>query len=195
MAINRLNVSLSGVQPGGLAKIVPTSVAVGSGSGSVDSSGLVSFSGASYISLNGCFNSNFEHYTIMMWTNTSVFDEIRLRFRVNNADNNSSTYSWQRFSASGSATGAARVTSTTTGFVGYCDATYGSFKLEVFNPNLNSKRTVTQSYSNFFSSTAIEWGASTSVYADTTSFDGISFFPNNGAYNMTGTLRVYGYNN
>ena len=37
MAIGRLNIGLTGVQPGGLAKVIPSSVAVGSGSGSAKS--------------------------------------------------------------------------------------------------------------------------------------------------------------
>ena len=50
----------------GLAKIVPTSVAVGSGTGSADSLGNVTFSGASSGSLNGCFTSTYDKYKILI---------------------------------------------------------------------------------------------------------------------------------
>ena len=55
----------------GLAKIVPSSVAVGSGTGSANSLGTVTFSGASSVSLNGCFSSTYDNYRLMLniqWT-------------------------------------------------------------------------------------------------------------------------------
>jgi len=48
----------------GLVKIVPTSVAVGSGSGSASALGIVTFSGASSVSLNGVFSSTYKNYRI-----------------------------------------------------------------------------------------------------------------------------------
>ena len=42
---------------GGLIAIVPTSVAVGSGTGSSSGNGLVTFAGVSSVSLNGVFSA------------------------------------------------------------------------------------------------------------------------------------------
>jgi hypothetical protein len=50
----------------GLAKIVPSSVAVGSGTGSSDTTGKVTFSGASTVSLNGVFTSSYRNYKIIV---------------------------------------------------------------------------------------------------------------------------------
>jgi len=55
----------------GMKMIVPSSVAVGSGSGSIATQGTVSFSSASSISLNSCFSSTYDSYKIM-FTNTTV---------------------------------------------------------------------------------------------------------------------------
>ena len=50
----------------GLAKIVPSSVAVGSGSGSFDANGAISFTGASSISINGCFSATYDVYKVLI---------------------------------------------------------------------------------------------------------------------------------
>ena len=53
-------------QPG-MKLVVPSSVAVGSGSGSVATQGTVTFSGASSVSINGCFSSTYDNYRILFF--------------------------------------------------------------------------------------------------------------------------------
>jgi hypothetical protein len=56
----------------GLVSIVPTSVAVGSGSASVGANGAVTFTGVSSISLNSCFTSQFNSYKIVFESNLNM---------------------------------------------------------------------------------------------------------------------------
>jgi hypothetical protein len=49
----------------GLVQIVPSSISVGSGSGSVDANGAVTFSAASSVTVNGVFSSTFDNYLLV----------------------------------------------------------------------------------------------------------------------------------
>jgi hypothetical protein len=81
----------------GLTQIVPTSVAVGSGSGSVDANGAVTFSAASSISINGCFSSTYDNYRIVFYNSVPTSSsQSRIRFRRSNADITSSNYLYVR---------------------------------------------------------------------------------------------------
>jgi hypothetical protein len=51
----------------GLTQIIPTSVSVGSGSGTVSAGGAVTFSGATSISLNGAFTSTYQNYRLLIY--------------------------------------------------------------------------------------------------------------------------------
>lgn len=50
----------------GLVPIIPTSVTLGSGTSSINSSGMVTFSGASYVTLNNVFVSPYTRYRILI---------------------------------------------------------------------------------------------------------------------------------
>jgi hypothetical protein len=77
----------------GMKLIVPSSVAVGSGSGSIATQGTVTFSGASSISLNGCFSSTYDNYQIVISidANSAISDNY-LRMRASGTDNSESQY-------------------------------------------------------------------------------------------------------
>ena len=152
-----------------------------------------SFSGVASQSISSVFTSAYTNYKIVGFVNASGFDELRLRFRTGSTDDTSTTYNWQRFSASGSASGAARVTNSNRGFLNYMDADGAAVDISVFQPQATA-RTITIDHSNFFTSTAVEVGMASTIFANTTSFDGITFFPENALTTISGTLRVYGWN-
>jgi hypothetical protein len=74
----------------GLAKIVPTSVTVGSGSGSASALGTVTFSGCSSVSLNGVFSSAYNNYKVLV--------------NVNSIDSTGTNIIYLRFGTSGTPT-------------------------------------------------------------------------------------------
>lgn len=188
MAIGRLNIGLTGVQPGGLAKVIPSSVAVGSGSGSVDSNGTVTFSGASSVSLNSCFSSTYDNYRILINVTGSADDNTNFRLRVGGVDNSTASSYTRQFLRADSTTVSGGVLAQSFGFLGDTFTTGGTFAIDIFSPFLTT-RTKLLSH-NFRAAGAILFiGVD---HNQTVSYDGFTIIANSGT--ITGTARVYGYN-
>jgi hypothetical protein len=200
MAIGRINASLSGVQPGGLAKIVPTSVAVGSGSGSVDSNGNVTFSGASSVSLNGCFSSSYENYRVVVRvTNNSADTDLFIRLRnTSNTDITANYYFggyYSRVDNLGAGTwNGNNVSYWHIGSMDIGNTVYSnSVSFDLYNPN-------TSTYNKTMGMVGVgqlQTGSMFGIYIggsllDTTVCNGISLISTAG--NIGGTIRIYGYN-
>lgn len=180
----------SGVATGtGLVPIVPSSVTVGSGSASVGANGLVTFTSASTILLNGVFSSAYNIYRIyfMAPTNTSngaSANQIYVRFATGGTVNTTANYSFTSFySQTGSYANSTGATGQT-----FMNPSYGEdLVLEVSGPFTTSRATSATSYSSY-SNTAVfgQIGFNAS-----TSFDGIQFLNNT----YTGNVQVYGLRN
>jgi hypothetical protein len=174
----------------GLRMVVPTSVAVGSGSGSVDATGNVTFSGTSSISLNGCFTSTYDNYRIIInLDTTSSGTTSTLRFR-SGTDNSSSNYAYSyQFITTANTTYTQGNANTTTNFrIGYSDGGTDMIIIDVFNP-MRAFRTGIQSVFNGKDSTNFAAERSNGQMTVTTAYDGFTYFQNS----MAGTIRVYGY--
>ena len=177
----------------GLRMVVPTSVAVGSGTGSVDAIGNVTFSGASSVSLNGCFTSTYDNYRISFanMSNTASAN-IQLRFRVSGADNSTSNY---RYAGNQTGTdGSSGISGAITTFIriGYHTTGQRNFitGVDVINPFLTINTGTWNS--NFDGSGANSYATmTTGMFNGDVSFDGFTVFPASG--NISGTIRVYGY--
>lgn len=190
MAIGRINATLTGVQPGGLAKIVPTSVAVGSGSGSVDSNGNVTFSGASSVSLNGCFSSAYQNYKIVADFTVSASSRTGLRWRASGSDLTSGYYSSAFYMGLAGAALAQDSQVTTYNFTGYTTAGLVTVQeLTVFKPFESSAQTFVTGEGIRGDGYLFPNGGMTT---GTGSYDGLTWYTVNGG-TFTGTIRVYGY--
>jgi hypothetical protein len=179
--------------PTGLKKIVPSSVAVGSGTGSVDASGTVNFSGSSSVSIVGVFSAAYTQYRVnlnLIGTGASERD-LNFRYLSGTTPNTSAQYRQQEF-VSGGATGYnTRTTGLTSHRGGRCsNATKFAQIIDIYFP-FQTERTQ-------FIGTQI--GAPTGnldlvIYAAeidvTTSYDGIQFFPSGD--NITGSISILGY--
>ena len=181
----------------GLAKIVPSSVAVGSGTGSASTTGLVTVSGVSSVSLNDVFSATYEHYKIILdLTSTSTTAQIAWRGRVSGADNSSSNYMWNRLLwNSNLSPGTSFIGSnglTTWGY--FADANSTSIaEMEINGMFAASKAKSISSSTTDDGATGIaqiRYAAGMSV---TTSYTGISIIATSGT--LTGTVSVLGYNN
>jgi hypothetical protein len=176
-----------------LVKVVPTSVAVGSGSGSVDSNGNVTFSGASSISLNGCFTSAYDNYRINFQPTTASATDADLLIygRASGVNTTTSTVSERIIQYSSTITGS----ETTNGRFGAISTTYptwSQYNIEMKAPFL-SQRTIWNSAGAYVTNAGVPYQVLIMGYIDlATSFDGITFYPASGT--ITGTVRVYGYN-
>jgi hypothetical protein len=188
MAIGRINATLSGVQPGGLAKIVPTSVAVGSGSGSVDANGNITFSSTTSLSVNGCFTSAYQNYKIVFNFNPSDNDGMTLRLRLSGTDATGSTdYKWSTLYMNGTTVANNGGSSTGTNYAIFSststsNGSRGSW--DIFSPNqaIPTSGVCTRTYT-----TLGEY--SHFVHTVSTAYDGFTIA--GGAF--TGTIRIYGY--
>jgi len=179
----------------GLRLVVPSSVAVGSGSATVGTSGTVTFSGVSSVSLNGCFSSTYDDYKIVIHKDTvSTANGLSTRLRASGTDLSTSVYQFVYIGVRSSNT-------TQTGF------STGASSLSIGDSTIATGMSVTFDLSNPFRTTGKKnwhtwghWGVASSenaglffnAYVDnTTSYDGITFFTSTGT--MTGSVSVYGY--
>ena len=175
----------------GLVLVKPSTVVNGTDNGK----GTVSFSAASTVSLNGCFNSTYDNYRILCrFTDTaSGGSNIDMKLRLSGTDNSdASSYKFQVASFDGGGSNIGRYALTYM-IIGGSDATSGqinSWYLDMFSPAL-ATATGVQSYglsNNNNSYLRLVVGN----HAVATAFDGFSF---SSSGNMTGTISVYGYNN
>jgi len=176
----------------GLAKIVPSSVAVGSGTGSASTTGTVTFTGATSISLNDVFSTTYRNYRIVLDFNSSGTGQCAFRFRVGGADNSAANYSYQAGDISSTTFSGGRGTGvTSSAFGNYDSGGLTSFTIDVFNP-FETLRTNVQA-TNFFATSGAKVGWFYTQFTATTSFTGFTLLPDTG--NITGTISVLGYNN
>jgi hypothetical protein len=182
----------------GARLVVPTSVAVGSGSGSVDTSGAVTFSGASSVSLNGCFSSTYQNYRIIVSggvTSAATGGTITLRMR-SGTDNSDASYAYVGLSmAAGS--GTFTTTSQTSGVVGYtgyntASSNWGATTIDIFKPFESGWTHYLSASQGVNGSSQDAWLSLGGNHRTAASFNGFTlFFP----VTATGTIRVYGMKN
>jgi hypothetical protein len=183
----------------GLRMVVPTSVAVGSGTGSVDADGKVTFTTVSSISLNGCFSSTYKNYKIIFAkTSSSGSPAITLRLRASGTDNSSSNYSYNSLLwSNGAQTGYdyARANTSapalTSSILGYAASTGESYQeYELFNPFETARTGLNYKMTMWNGSDFLGLHGS-GIMSVTTSYDGVTFTSSTGT--ITGTVSVYGY--
>jgi hypothetical protein len=192
MAIGRINASLTGVQPGGLAKIVPTSVTVGSGSATVNGNGSISFSGATSVLVNNVFTSAYRNY-FLTWESTSPASQYpNYRLSTGGTPNSTSNYSHQRFESSGAGSSSQRTTDSVFSLQTNNTRAFVA-TLYIFAPQVAEKTFVithTMHINDLTFTQPVNMNTN-GIFNDTTQFDGIQLLPNTS--NITGTLSVYGY--
>ena len=183
---------------GGLVQIVPTSVAVGSGSGSVDANGKVTFSGASSLSINSIFSATYQNYEILLaLSGVSNDTNISLRLRTSGTDASGSNYNVGALELMTTATGPNlyRRANDVSAFFMNVDSgqnsDYYSTRFDFFNP-FNAKRTtgVFQSMASTQAGTFASYVGGINHTLET-SYDSITFFPEAGTF--SGTISIYGY--
>jgi len=175
----------------GLAKIVPSSVAVGSGTGSASTTGTITVSGVTSVSLNSVFSSAYTNYRIVGQLNVNVAQDYYYRLRAGTTDNTSANYRIGRYYVGQESSIAAGSGNNSTGSevaIGTMGTTKTSFSIEIANPQQTDYTTSFSSSSGYYA----QW--INGSYIATTSFDGITIFSGSSG-TMSGTLSIYGYNN
>jgi hypothetical protein len=176
----------------GLTQIVPTSVAVGSGSGSVDANGLVTFTTASSISLNGCFSATYDSYRVIV-IGSSTAGSTTFRFRTAGTDNSAASYQRQYLDATSTSVAGQRATGATSisSMELQTTANASILIMDIQNPFLSQVTGLTN-ISNL-ATTGIYLNLLTGAHTGNTSFDGFTIIQSTGS--ISGTIRVYGYKN
>jgi hypothetical protein len=173
----------------GLVLMKPSSVVNGTDNGK----GTVSFSGASSVSLNDVFNTNYSHYRIIMDGTCTGNATLYFRYRVSgsdNTDNNNYSLAYERANyGDGGENGGP----TTYSVVGLWFIYQNFTTIDVANPFL-AKQKITN-HQNFVvagsaGNRAFRIGGATKDA--TTSFTGFTIYPSTGT--LTGTISVYGLN-
>ena len=176
----------------GLIKLIPTSVAVGSGTGSVDASGTVNFSGSSSVSIVGVFSAAYTHYRINLdLIGTGSEQDFNFRYLVGTTPNTATNYRQQEFVSSGSSTFNSRSTGQTSHRAARVSssAKYASI-LDVFFPFQTERTQAISTQSNAVTGN-IEFSIHVNELDVTTSYDGIQFFV--ASANITGSISILGY--
>lgn len=177
---------------GGLTQVIPTSISVSGGSGSVTANGGISVSGTGGITINGCFTSGYDNYRIMFNSIGSAM--LAIYAQTSSAGTaNSSSYKWQQVGVLNGGASNSGNNSTTSGELGYISNNgYSGLEFSVLNPFSSAFTTM---FGDFIYTAGADF-----IYRKTcvkhevaSSFDGLRLFVTSG--NFTGTIRVYGYNN
>lgn len=180
----------------GLVPIKPGSVVIATGSGSANSLGVVSFSGATAISLNNVFSPAYKNYKVVFEISASTANGSALfRFRNAGTDLSSTAYGQSQFiyrtngtTQSNSGGGLTGITILGTG--SYSGQSFVAVA-EISNPYVTSNKSF-EIICNGVDATG-NYGAVTAGYTGSSSaYDGLTILPTAG--NITGTIQVFGYN-
>ena len=180
----------------GLTLLTPTSIVAtgGSATSSISSTGTVSFTSASAISLNDVFSTTYDNYKLLFVGTTSLENTINLRMRVSGADNSTSNYYFQRtLSKNGNDVqgGEALATTSWAGF--NTNTTNTIIEVELFSPFLATATTFLGRYEKVETlATVHETGTLSGIHNVASSFTGVTYTVGGGT--ITGTVSVYGYN-
>jgi hypothetical protein len=153
------------------------------------------FTSSSSHSVNDVFSSTYDNYLVAISVDNGAVDFCNLRFRVSGSDNTSSNYYWSDFyNQSNTQNPAGNYSNglTTSWRLGYFEAnSYGYSLVNIFNPNRTANTSANWEHNRFASNSTNQRGSGT--LSVTTAYTGFTIFPPTG--NMTGKVRVYGYQN
>ena len=179
---------------GGLAVMVPSSVAVtgGGSSASVGTFGGVTFTSAATISLNGVFTSEFDNYMIMIRGSASTGVNLEGRLRVSGTDASGSDYVHQYLDANDATLSSGRsAAGTKFRFAGLSATQRSGYTMFAYGPNLTQPTAFSSiSADDYLSAYISDWTATHSL---STSYDGLTIIPTTGT--VTGLVVVYGLGN
>jgi hypothetical protein len=177
---------------GGMVLLTPTSIAYTGTSATVGENGLVEFTAISSLSLNGVFSADYDNYSVVITAKGISGNPGSLYYRLRSSGTDNSTassYVSQYIFADNTSVSGFRQTQDF-GVIGgvIIDTKYGGNTLNMYGPYL-AQPTAARGFGSYpYISAAIYDNAST--HNQTTSYDGITIFPNLGT--MTGTVSVYG---
>ena len=176
--------------PAGLVPLIPTSISVSSGTGSVSADGLITFSGTSALSINGVFSSAYNNYRIIHQSSGSSANTgltINMRAAGTNYTTANQTLNilyWSSATAATNIGGVANQGSLQVGWIEGISSNKNTHSIDLFNP-YNTVHTAFTSVSNSYVSSNCSGHVPT-----TTQYDGLMFGVSG---TWSGTVKIYGY--
>lgn len=174
---------------GSLIPLMPSSVTAVTGSATVNSLGVVSFSGVTSLQLAGVFSSLYQNYKVKINLKTTVDTDHRIKWTYG-----ATAYSTGYYGASTessfsvtSVQAVQRYNNAGYGFIGYYGSNANHVNLEMTPSNTNSVYVLSSFGSNIAGSWHGGYQVSTGTYPD-----GFLIYPATGT--TTGTIEVFGYN-
>jgi hypothetical protein len=156
----------------------------------------VTFSAVSSQSINAVFSSTYENYRIEFNVLSSVGEtDAKFRMRVSGSDDSTNNYEYcvQSLGSSSSSYNIASLGNQTSGILGrFGSESQAIMSVDVGRPNIAARtHFITVNSANGTTTYFSERGAA--VHRVTTAYTGLTIFPASGT--MTGTIRIYGYQN
>jgi hypothetical protein len=162
-----------------------------SSAGLVKIGSTVTVSAASSATLNDVFSTTYDNYRVVAtFSSSSASTDLLFRYRVSGSDNTTSNYYLQGQDVSSTATNSFRLTAQDKGRFGVSAGDETGFAVDIFSPFLSRKKRA-QSTSNRGTIALPEIAFFWNTFNDTTSFTGLTIFPNSGTF--SGEITVYGY--
>lgn len=177
----------------GLVPIIPTSVTVGSGSGSVATDGLITFTGSSSVLIRGIFSADYTDYIIRITVSTASAASVnRMRFGTNGSANSTTNYMYGGIALdSANTTTTVGAESQTSGVLMEVYSTAGncSAEIKVFAPQQTLATSVVSHAMGRRADGGYRSNVQGTIFTLTTSFTDFQVFPSSG--NITGYASVY----
>lgn len=188
------NAIIGVVNAQGLTSVIPTSVA---GTGvSVGAAGKVTFTAATAVSVNGCFTSTYDNYRVVIEVPTvSATVTLTGVLRAAGTDATAANYDLEVLQGTSATAAAAQAAAAASwGLNGGVTGTIHDITLEIKKPFVAAP-----TYGTAFSMVTQNPQTAPGVavrgisHRLSTSYDGFTITPTGGT--ITGTIRIYGYNN
>ena len=188
----------TGVSTGaGLVPVIPTSVSVGSGTASVAADGTITFFNASNFSVDGAFTTTYRNYRVVMTRMIANSASYLLgRFRAGGSTLTATSYytpaAYQLASGSGGVYSGFNGISWTEFAPITVENGWTSISWDVFQPAISDAHT-TSLFSSTGYGSAIQNRNGAIMYNSQSAVDGFHLYSNL-ATNISGIIKIYGYN-
>lgn len=178
----------------GLVPLTPSSVVVNTGSASVGSDNLISFSGASSLSVNGVFTSLYPYYRILVTSYGStlgIAEYFRLRSSGTDRSNANYYYGGSMCREGGTLTAWAGNGATVWDLNRTHTSEMTDTSIDIFNPAVSTKPT-SVNWLTWANDSSGGFGIyCTGTYSTLNANDGFTIWLSSGTFG--GTVKIYGY--
>jgi len=166
------------------------------GAGALTLVSATTFSAVASHSVDSVFTATYKYYRALLVFTASAINTMTLRWRASSADNTGNLYYavTRSTDSSGTNESASTAPSTSSAFLGKYNSDFNGVSFDIFEPQVASK--------TLFNGTAFSRGSSAGGlaavnfgggYDGSNAFDGMTLIASSGT--ITGTLKIYGYQN